>query len=309
MARLTTKVLFLIILAIGVYTAFLIFSDISLLTTKFQNFNALYLPLAFLLVLASYIVRGMRWDMFLKILKIEIPMKKSFLIFFAGMALGITPGKFGEVIKSHFLKRDFSQSVSKTAPIVFIERFYDLVGIAIISIFGLWLVDIGRIPLFIALILMVAALVISQQRRLLIPLLKKFENISILKRLGNLSESYGTIQVLLSPTVYAKGAGYSVAAWIIESIAVYFVFRGFEIDLSFPVILLIFTTSSIIGAASMLPGGIGITEGGMVGLLSLQGLDYTTAFTTVLMVRIVTLWYSVIIGLIALRMASKTEKN
>ena len=106
-----------------------------------------------------------------------------------------------------------------------------------------------------------------------------------------------------------KSTLYSVSAWIIESIAVYFVFRGFGIDLSFPIILLIFTASSIAGAVSMLPGGIGVTEGGMVGLLLLQGIDYTTSFSAVLLVRIVTLWFSVIIGLFALRMVTKKKST
>ena len=56
---------------------------------------------------------------------------------------------------------------------------------------------------------------------------------------------------------------------------------GFEINLSFPVVILIFATSSLVGALSMLPGGIGITEGGMVGLLLLQGIDYTQAFSVI----------------------------
>ena len=51
----------------------------------------------------------------------------------------------------------------------------------------------------------------------------------------------------------------------------------------------------------MLPGGIGLTEGGMVGLLLLEGIDYTSAISVVLLVRIVTLWFSVGIGLIVLK--------
>jgi len=51
----------------------------------------------------------------------------------------------------------------------------------------------------------------------------------------------------------------------------------------------------------MLPGGIGITEGGMVGLLLLEGIDYTSAISAVILVRIVTLWFSVAIGLTVLK--------
>jgi len=64
---------------------------------------------------------------------------------------------------------------------------------------------------------------------------------------------------------------------------------------------LIFVISSLIGAISMLPGGLGITEGGMIGLLLFQGIDYTEAFSVVLLVRIATLWYSIMLGLLGMR--------
>ena len=59
--------------------------------------------------------------------------------------------------------------------------------------------------------------------------------------------------------------------------------------------------STIMGAISLVPGGIGVTEGGMIGFLLLYDIDYTTAFASVLAVRIFTLWFSVIIGIIALK--------
>ncbi len=193
--RLTTKVLLVIMLAVGVYTSFVIFSDISLLASKFQSFNFAYIPMAMALVLGSYVIRAIRWDTFLKLLGLDIQKTKSFLIFFAGLALGITPGKFGEVIKSLFLKRDYDQSISKTAPIVFVERFYDLVGIVAISIFGLWFADVGRIALSIGLVLMISALVVSQQKKLLMPLLRRLENLPFFKRsVINILETYETVQ-------------------------------------------------------------------------------------------------------------------
>lgn len=311
MVQLTTKAFAVIIGAIGLYAGFVIFSDLSLLAQKFQNYDFVYLPFAFLLVLISYFIRGLRWNMLLKNLKIDISLSRSLLIFFAGLGLGITPGKFGEVIKSHFLKKDHEQSISKTASIVFVERYYDLVGIVIISVFGVLFIDVGRIPIIIAFLMLIVVVLISRQRKLVIPLLERFGRFKLLKKFSSfMLDTYQTTFTLLASRVYLKSTLFSISAWIIESTAVYLVFRGFGIDLSFPIILLIFTASSIAGAISMLPGGIGITEGGMVGLLLLQGIDYTTSFSAVLLVRIVTLWFSVIIGLIALRMVTKKkDKN
>jgi len=223
-------------------------------------------------------------------------------LFFDGLGFSITPGKFGEVIKSYFLKRDHDHSVSKTAPIVFVERYYDLVGILVISVIGIWFVEIEKTMVFGTMGIIIIALVISQQKKLVIAILEKFKKISFLKKPAtSLLEMFETVHILLKPKLYSKSIGYSVAAWLIESFAVFLIFAGFQIDLSIPVVILIFTISSIIGGLSMLPGGIGITEGGMIGLLLLQGIDYTSAISVVLLVRIVTLWFSVVIGLIVLK--------
>ena len=302
MKNLFSRAILAVIFAIALYVIFVIFSDITLLIEKFQNFNFLVLIPAFSLVLLSYFVRGFRWDFFLKTLDINISLKKSLLLFFAGLGLSITPGKFGEVIKSHFLKKDYDHSYSKTAPIVFVERYYDLVGILIISLIGIWFTDIDRTIIFVALGIIIFALVISQQKKLVIKILGKFESISFLNKLArNSLETFETVHVLLKPKLYGKSLGYSVTAWLIESLAVFIIFLGFEIDISLPSVILIFTVSSIIGGLSMLPGGIGLTEGGMVGLLLLEGIDYTSAISVVIMVRIVTLWFSVILGLIVLK--------
>jgi len=302
MEKLFSRALLAIIVSIALYAIFVIFSDITLLIDKFQNFNFLFLIPAFSLVLISYFIRGFRWDFFLKTLGINLSLKKSMSLFFAGLGLSITPAKLGEVIKSHFLKKDHDQSYSKTAPIVFVERYYDLVGILIISIIGIWFVDIDLTIVFVALTIILIALVISQQKKIVIKILGKFERISFLNKFAkNTLETFDTIHVLLKPKLYAKSLGFSVTAWLLESLAVFLVFLGFEIDLSLPSVILIFTVSSIIGGLSMLPGGIGLTEGGMVGLLLLEGIDYTSAVSVVIMVRIVTLWYSVILGLIVLK--------
>lgn len=302
MEKLFSRALFAVIVSVALYAIFVIFSDISLLVEKFQNFNFLFLIPAFALVLLSYFVRGFRWDFFLKTLGIEISLKESLSLFFAGLGLSITPGKVGEVIKSHFLKKDHDHSYTKTAPIIFVERYYDLVGLLIISIIGIWFIDIDRTMVFVTLAIIVSALVISQQKKIVKKILEKFESISFLSKFAvKLQETFETIHVLLKPRLYAKSIGFSVTGWLIESLAVFLIFLGFEIDLSLPTVILIFAISSIIGGISMIPGGIGLTEGGMVGLLLLEGIDYTSAISVVILVRIVTLWFSVAIGLIVLK--------
>lgn len=303
----------MLLCAISLYVGFVVFSDISILLEKFKNFDFIYLLFSLLLIFISYLIRGIRYDYLLKKININLPLKQSVTLFFAGLALGITPGKFGEVIKSSFLKRRYNQSLSKTVPVVFVERYFDLVGIVIIAIVGVWFVEIQKTEILTAFFLMVIVLVVSRQRKLIIPILDRFKKIPFLKNFSNnFLEMYDTIHSLLSFRIYTKSTGLSITAWLLESIGVFFIFQGFGIDLSFETVVLIFVISSLIGAISMLPGGLGITEGGMIGLLLFQGIDYTEAFSVVLLVRIATLWYSIMLGLLGMKTLTasiyKTEK-
>lgn len=280
----------------------IIFSDITLLIKHFQNFELSFIFLILPLAFCSFFIRGLRWNMLLQSIDISIPLKQSILIYFAGMGLGVTPGRMGEIVKSHILKKDFSKPISKTGPIILVERYYDLVGVILISTIGIWFVNIDKIIIIFALILAISILVLSQRKKIVESVLKKTTKIPFVKKYTkNIIQSYETIQILLRPKIFAKGIVFSISAWGIELLAVYLTFQGFGIDLNFSLIALIFIMSIIMGAISFVPGGIGVTEGGMIGFLLLYGIDYTTASASVLAVRLFTLWFSVIIGIIALK--------
>lgn len=298
----TKKTLFTIMAVVGFYTLFLMFSDISLLFEKLKDFDFVNLLFIIPLIIVSYFIRGFRWNMLLRTLQIKIGIKESLQIFFAGMAFGIMPAKIGEVIKSHLLKKDHSQPISKTAPVIFVERYYDMVGIIVISLIGIWFVDLQKILVITLFIIAIFLMVLSQQRNLFKSILKKMTYIPLLKRYAtNILLSYDSVNLLLKPRVYAKAISYSIVAWSIESLAVFFIFEGFKVDLGFPLTVLIFTSSTLLGGVSLIPGGIGVTEGGMLGLLLLHKIDYTTSFSLVLLIRLLTLWMSIIIGFIVLK--------
>ncbi len=296
------KTIIIIICSVGLYAIFLIFSDISLFITKFQDFNTNNLLFIIPLVVTSYFIRGLRWNFLLRSSQIKIGMKESIGIFLSGMAFGVTPAKIGEIVKSHILKKKHSQPLSKTTPIVFIERYYDLVGIIIILLIGMWFIELEKILIIALFVIALSLMILSQQRSIFEKILEKISRLPILKKYAkNILLSYDTVSSLLKPKIYVKSISYSIAAWTTESLAVFFIFDGFRINLEIPVVAFIFTSSTLLGGISLIPGGIGIAEGGMLALLLLNNIDYTTSFSSVLLVRIMTLWLSVIIGFIVLK--------
>jgi uncharacterized protein (TIRG00374 family) len=65
----------------------------------------------------------------------------------------------------------------------------------------------------------------------------------------------------------------------------------------------IYASSLILGAASFIPGGLGVAEGSLVGMLNAQGVEISMAFVLVVLIRIFTLWYGVIAGFISLKLS------
>ena len=278
------------------------FSDIKSMSEQFQNFRLEYVFLIIPIIIFSFFIRGFRWLLFLKYLKINIGIKNSFGIYFAGMAFGVTPAKVGELIKSQILKNKYSIAISKTAPIIFVERYYDLFGIAIISFVVLLFLNFETWIVLILLAVSILLLGIAQQKSISLKILNSFSKIPFFnKYVNNLITGYETIHVLLSPKIFIKSILLSKSAWIVESVGVFFIFQAFGSSLDFSNILFIFTSSTLLGGISLLPAGIGVTEGGMLAQLLLRDIDYSFALCLVLTIRLFTLWMSVIIGFISLK--------
>ncbi|MCK7516980.1 MAG: flippase-like domain-containing protein [Ignavibacteriales bacterium] len=66
-----------------------------------------------------------------------------------------------------------------------------------------------------------------------------------------------------------------------------------------------YSFSTIVGALSMLPGGLGITEGSLTLMLVRKGLSELSAFAATFIVRAVTLWFAVLVGAIKSFIISK----
>ena len=77
-------------------------------------------------------------------------------------------------------------------------------------------------------------------------------------------------------------------------------FPGTDVDLG--TVTFIYSLSTVAGALAMMPGGLGITEGGMTGLvvLLLPAVRPGVATATTILVRFATLWFAVLVGLVAL---------
>ena len=304
------RLIWIIVASVGLYGVFLFFSDFNQISQQISIFKYEFLPLILALVSISWIPLLVRWQFLLKKNKINIPTKNSFLIFLGGISMAITPGHVGELIKSQLIKNNYNIPRTKTAPIIFIEKFYDLTGAIIASIIGIIILGMDTNLIIFSIFVLSVIIFLIFYKPIFEFLLKRISKTKLFSKYSdNIVESYEIIRNSTTTKTASISFGLSILYWIIISIAVYFILLSFGIEsVSLLRTISIYSSSVIIGALSFIPGGIGVTEGSLIGLFSLEGIEISMAIFLSVMIRIFTMWYSVCIGFICLKFTGGLSK-
>ena len=175
----------MIILSVLLYVLIVIVTDFKEFLTEIQNIDLSYLPMILSIILVSISIRSIRQRIMLQDLGISISLFESWKLFIAGLSMLITPGGSGELIKSHFLKRNHNESLSKTMPYVFVERFHDFLSIVVlllITIIFVWQLE-SIIIVLIGLGILTVILVSITNKKFLFWLQSKLERIKFFKKI------------------------------------------------------------------------------------------------------------------------------
>ena len=301
--KLDNRLILVLVAAVGIYAIFLFTSDFNIISEKISNFKINYLPLILFLVTASWCPVFIKWHFLLKNCEIDIPLTRSITVFLSGLAFDITPGKLGALMKSQILKTSFNIPRTKTAPIVLVEKVYDLIGAILASIIGIIILGMDVYLIIIAILVLAMVFFFLFYRPASEIFFKRVTKTKFFsKYVENISEFDKTVQKSTNVKVATICILLAVTYWFIVSTAVYYTLIGFDINiLDYLKVLSIYATSILLGAISFIPGGVGITEGALAGLFTLEGIDVSTALILSVIIRIFVLWYSVSIGFISLK--------
>lgn len=294
---------------LGVVLGVVIYAFIGLASDASQVVDAVaalpwWVPLGALgLTVINYAVRFAKWHYYLRCLGLEVGLGLSANVFLAGLSMSVTPGKVGEVLKSVLLRDAEGIDVARTAPIVLAERLTDLLGLFLIASLGVATFDYGRWAFAAAVALVLALLVVLHQPRLVEWLLVQWARLPIVGGLHvKLSEAYGSMRQLVGWRVLGVTTLMSLASWSMEGIAFYWIIEALGGDGELLSAMFIFAMTTVLGAVSFLPGGLGVTEGGMIGGLMWLGVFEARggAAAATYLIRLATLWFGVAVGVAAL---------
>jgi uncharacterized protein (TIRG00374 family) len=301
--KLDNRLILILVAVVGIYAIFLFVSDYNIISEKISNFKINYLPLILFFVSASWIPLIIKWHFLLKNSEVDVPLTKSIAVFFSGVAFEITPGQIGALIKSQILKTSYNIPRTKTVPIVIVEKVYDLIGAILASVIGI--IILGMEIYLIAIAISVLAFIFffmyyKPASKLFFNRITKLKFFS--KHIENISGFYEIVQKSTNVRAATICILLALAYWFMVSAAAYYTLISFDVNiLDYLKVLAIYSTSTLLGAISFIPAGIGITEGSIAGLFTLNGIDVSTALILAVMIRIFTLWYSVSVGFIALK--------
>lgn len=312
-SQLGRRILVTLVLAVFVFAALSLLSDVRALGTSLASFRWNALVIALVLVLGNYALRFVRWQYLLRRLDVDVPVGTSALVFLAGFVMSVTPGKMGEVFKSFLLYEYRGIDIARTASIVVAERLLDLVALVVLVSVGSTAFEHGRTVAVIGGVVVLAIVLGCTIRSLGELGFRLLERVRFTARaVPKLREAYEALRALLRPAPFFVGGFYALVGWALECMATWYLIEGFQdARIGWDGATFGYAAGTLAGALAMLPGGLGVAEVGMAGLFraAAPSLSLPTAAAATILVRLSTLWFGVVLGAVALFVLRVTHRK
>lgn len=306
-SNLARRLILVVVLGALVYGALVALRDASSIAERLRTFAWWTFAAACGLSLANYGLRFLKWEYYLSVLGIRgVPKGESLLVFLSGFVLTVTPGKVGEVFKSVMLERTHGVAVARTAPIVVAERLTDLLGIVALITVGSTSFAGGAGWATAGFAVVMAILVFvswERARRTTVALLPRLPG--PLGRVGGriaprIATALESLRELVAPRHLVVPTLLSIVGWSLEACGIWLIVQGFHETTTLPRSAFCYATSTLAGALVPIPGGLGVTEGLFEQLmLSVARVSPAVATAAVILDRLATLWFAVVVGFVA----------
>lgn len=305
-SNLRQKLMISVVLGIVVFAALVVYGDVRNVGENLADFRWELAPLVLAIAAGNYVLRWAKWHYYLRrIGETSVSRGDSFLIFMSGLGMVVTPAKVGEWLKCYLLKDRYGTPVVRSTPILFAERLTDALGLMVLALAGVVAFQRDLWPL-VALVTLGSAIVIavSRHRPAWRGMVHAVRRVPLAGRLTpQIDEMAESNYRLMDPWGVVLMTGLSVIAWGTQVVAFYLVLIGLGVDASgetFTKASFILPISTLGAAILLLPGGLGVAETGIASLTeSLLETTRGVASTATLLIRVATLWFAVVLGLIA----------
>jgi glycosyltransferase 2 family protein len=278
-------------------------ADLRAVVRSINAFHWPYLPAIVGLTVFNHGLRWLKWHYYIRLIGASsVTWQDSLRLFLSGLPLALSPGKLAEPVKAVWLKQISQVPVARGIPVIAAERISDGLAFLLLSTLGViaypqyW-------PAFVAILTVLSAIiVISQVRPLALGLIGLASHMPVVSRFTHhLTDFYESANQLFSVKSSVVAVSLGVVAWLGQGLGFYLVLRGLGVAPSpalASIAIFALSFSTIVGAVSSLPGGLGAAEGSLAGLLAVAlGLSGEIAAAATLIIRFFTLWLGVVVGM------------
>jgi uncharacterized protein (TIRG00374 family) len=263
------------------------------------------LPVLLALSALNYALRTLRWLLFSRTLHLCVPPATNALYYIAGFAMTTTPGKVGEALRLWLMNRSHGSRYESTAALLVADRLSDAVAVsAVVAITVGWFAHYAWLAgISVGIVAVIAGLALRPVLLLgaidvLFGRVRRWPRLFVRAR-----RSVRALQRLARPRVFGLALLLVTLGWCAEAASFALLLRALHVALNPMAAAFVFAFGMMVGAISVLPGGLGSTEATMVGLLATQNVPFETALVATAIVRLTTLWFAVGLGMAALPFA------
>jgi len=279
---------------------YFIFNDINLEELKFIVYNYSHIGIIYIIIaiLISDIIYSYRWTYLSKnTCSIMASFEASSI---SGILNFILPAKLGEISRVIYLKKMYNFKINNSISLIMVEKFFDLILLAISSIIATTLIlenDYMNTIGYIFIAFSIASIVIIKTKIMLkitkiIPI--KFIRIYANKILSNIYKNFTYMNLLHMLMITS-------AIWVAYFATQYILFNYIaDFKLSIYQVFVVFIVSIIAFSLPLTPGGIGIYEASIIMSLGWYGVDKENALMAGIFSRLIDMSMTTLIAWIIL---------
>ena len=260
------------------------------------------LPWLSLISLTSYIARYIRWHWLLRRAGQNTPYIRGFLAYLSGFAFTATPGKVGELVRIRYLI-PIGVSAELVISTFIFERAFDLVAVLLLASIAISRADLFIFVLFFVAVFISVLIFFAYYPNFLLRVSESFLRRGFLrtaKMVMTLCEGFRGMLQWVNILDIGIALGLGIIAWGLTSFGFLMLLHFLGLSMPFKAAFAIYPLAMLVGAASMLPGGLGSTELAIVALLAAQGVQLSVAAIAAVGIRLATIWFAILSGFISI---------
>ncbi len=270
-------------------------------TIESMNVGDYLIALGILFV--GYLIRFPKWQVYLRRLQIKVDIVKSFLVYLSMYSMDITPGRWGRAVVGVTLNRLTGVRFGKTFPAIVADIFTDFLGFAVLTILALIFVRKYIVPSVVAAVLLMLPFIFMYHRKPFEYARRKLSRFRFMKKFFEVGAMYFKEKDRLGGDVYVYSLLYTVPAMFLNSASFFFIMLAFGVHLTvmdIPLVVFIFTSATLFGMITGVPGTLGVTDAVLLGYLlaffGSDGVTFGVASAITIFSRIANIWFVQLFG-------------